>query len=200
MAIYKVVNESTAPEPEDALNETKSEAIGDLKNKTSTDKGNRFSTSIRKSNAKIYAKGKPSNEGYDKLKEKLNKISKPMRTAQDYRDREEFYADSNKLQAEDDERKRKARAFAKRPILGALQRKINRKTDEEYAADGKNWRRDRKSRHGRISGGSYHLDETFDMCADYVVGCLEGSVDEFDLDLFTEASAFIIDCLDEDDE
>ena len=42
--------------------------------------------------------------------------------------------------------------------------------------------------------------ETFDMCADYVVGCLEGNVDELDLDLFTEASAFIIDCLNEDDE
>jgi hypothetical protein len=43
-------------------------------------------------------------------------------------------------------------------------------------------------------------NEAFDMCADYVVGCLEGSVDEFDLDLFTEASAFIIDCLNEDEE
>ncbi len=39
--------------------------------------------------------------------------------------------------------------------------------------------------------------EAFDMCADYVVGCLEGSIDDFDLDLFTEATSFIIDCLDE---
>ncbi len=39
--------------------------------------------------------------------------------------------------------------------------------------------------------------EAFDLASEYVVGCLEGSIDDFNLDLFTEASNFIIDCLDE---
>lgn len=184
MAIYKVINEEN-------LNETKSEAIADLKNRV------RLSDYKSKKNDVIYAKGKNSKKGYDALSDKLAKLREPMRTAQDYKDREEFYSTSNKMQDKDDIRKSKDRAFAKRPILGALQRKINRKIDDEYK--GTDYHRDRKHDYGNI-GKRVLRNETFDMCADYVVGCLEGSVDEFDLDLFTEASAFIIDCLDEDNE
>lgn len=197
MAIYKVVNESTAPEPEESkknnyLSETKSEAISDLKNKTTSGNSYNIYGEKRKDNQNIYAKGKNSNKNYEDLQEKLAKISKPMRTAQDYKDREDFYSTSNKLQSKDENRMDRARAFAKRPVLGLLMRKINRKLDDKYK--GSNASRDRKGRYSPVSGGSYHL-ETFNACSDYVVGCLEGNIDDFDLNLFTEASAFIIDYL-----
>ena len=101
---------------------------------------------------------------YDELDKKL---SKPMRTAQDYKEREELYSTSNRIQDKIDAKMDKERANAKRPLLGALARKIARKEDEEYR--GTNRSRNRKHR-GNSKSNLYDIrpfKESADLDIDF---------------------------------
>jgi hypothetical protein len=115
---------------EEYLNETRSEAIQDLKNRTKADKHRYFHD---KTGEKIFGDGiRGSEKEYEKLRKEHEKASKPMRTADDYRQREAFYKKSNDYQSAHEEMNDKRRKFAKRPITGAIQRNLNKYVDNKY--------------------------------------------------------------------
>ena len=196
MAIYKVVNESTAPEPEDALNESGGahQKLAKLKAnklnkiyKNTSDLGKLSSNHSGKSDEAIKNALEKNKKDYEKItgEKGFDDISNTYtytRYSKKYGNPESdpLYQKFEK----DKDRLKKVHNLKKRLGVG-----------EKFGS----------KEEGKTPGLYKKLqdikrNEAFDMCADYVVGCLEGSVDEFDLDLFTEASAFIIDCLDEDDE
>lgn len=168
------------------LTETKSEAKQDLRNRTADRvirskslNGEIVGHSV--DSKKTFTNGNGTDESYRKHEEELKAVSKPMRTAADYKRREKFYSDSNKYQSQEENDNDKRRKFTKRPILGAAQRKLNRLEDEKY----------RGTERGRLTGSSlYNNDNCLSSikrknlkeACEYILSVLEESeYDDYDL-------------------
>ncbi len=184
MAIYKVINEE---------NETLNES-GGAHQKFVKLRSKKVDEANKKINKLEELKSKSSGKLADALENDIRKQKKD-RNFYDTDKASGFYGTSGLHQAIKDSRKNSS-GSSRTPASDSEVRLLK----SELGVGKRNAERNERKPGLYKQYQDIRKNETFDMCADYVVGCLEGSVDEFDLDLFTEASAFIIDCLDEDDE